>query len=95
MKKKYKCYVCQKEIDEEEAWSFKGHIVHRGECIKKLCDEDNAVRKLEQENKQLKERIDKAIEYINNKDNWYVDVGIITKVYIEKEKLLEILGDKE
>ena len=53
------------------------------------------VHDLYEENKQLKDDKKKAIEYINNKNNWYVDIGIITKVYIEKEKLLEILGDKE
>lgn len=102
MKKKYKCFVCKKEIDEEEAWSFKGHTVHRGECLKKLCDEDNAVRKLQQikdklqndyqeavdKINDLQQRIDKAIEYVKSYlPNYDFD-------HSNLEKVLEILGEE-
>ena len=58
---------------------------------------DNDIRYLEQENKQLKEKIDKAKEYI--KEN--ACYGIQEKCclddlnYNECDKLLELLGDKE
>lgn len=100
MKKKYKCYVCQKEIDEEEALVFKGHTVHGGECIKKLCDEDNAVRKLQQikdklqndyqeavdKINDLQQRIDKALKMVSNEKYLYIE---------RLEKIKDILGDKE
>ena len=50
------------------------------------------VKELKQENKQLKERIDKAIEYINE-TGLYCDYGDLCNQ--SAKDLLEILGDKE
>lgn len=54
------------------------------------------LKKIEQENKQLKERIDNAIEYIKKhiiEDSEYENYMQCERE--EKEELLEILGDKE
>ena len=48
----------------------------------------NYAKFLREENKQLKERIDKAIEYIKSDDYWFSAVR-------SEAKLLAILGDKE
>ena len=51
---------------------------------------------LQQENKQLKEEKRKVIEYIKTTDRWLCRVNDNLCVEtIGKDKLLEILGDKE
>lgn len=62
MKKKLKCFVCHKEINEEEDYVFKGQTVHKGECLKSMIDEYNAVRNLQIRNK----RLCAEIERLNN-----------------------------
>ena len=55
----------------------------------KLLDK---LEKLQQENSQLKERIEKAIEYINNNDEFYYG----DELYDEYEKIINLLkGDKD
>ena len=49
------------------------------------------ITKLQQENKELKEKIDKAIEHIKKYQYWNGD----NYNCLHCEELLEILGDKE
>jgi hypothetical protein len=50
------------------------------------------IEQLQQENKQLKEKIDKAIEYIKQYGNLYCLKHTQFKKYKQYEELLEILG---
>ena len=59
MKKKLKCFVCHKEINEEEDYVFKGQTVHKGVCLKSMIDEYNAIRNLQIRNKRLCSEIDR------------------------------------
>lgn len=65
MKKKLKCFVCHKEINEEEDYVFKGQTVHKGECLKSMIDEYNAVRNLQIRNKRLCAEIERLNNIIN------------------------------
>ena len=65
MKKKLKCFVCHKEINEEEDYVFKGQTVHKGECLKSMIDEYNAVRNLQIRNKRLCVEIERLNNIIN------------------------------
>jgi len=65
MKKKLKCFVCHKEINEEDDYVFLGKTVHKGECLKSMIDEYNAVRNLQIRNKRLCveiERLNKELQ---------------------------------
>ena len=70
MKKKLKCFVCHKEINEKEDYVFKGQTVHKGECLKSMIDEYNAVRNLQIRNKRLCSEIDRLNNIINRIDNF-------------------------
>lgn len=102
MKKKLKCFVCHKEINEEEDYVFKGQTVHKGECLKSMIDEYNAVRNLQIRNKRLCveiERLNNIIkevrEYIEERYNGEVLTHTFDKDNVGE--LLEILkgSDKE
>ena len=64
-------------------------------CVKSLKKSEKKCEKLQQENQQLKDRIDKAIEYIE-KDYKFAnyDIPLLTKDEQLAGKLLEILKDK-
>lgn len=66
MKKKLKCCVCHKEINEEEARVFKNQIAHSGECLRSIIDKYNTNRRLEIENKRLKAEIEKLQTTVND-----------------------------
>lgn len=55
------------------------------------------ITNLQQENKQLKGKIDKAIEYIKHSQSYGTMAQIMPhlKPYVNGDELLEILGDKE
>ena len=65
MKKKLKCFVCHKEINEEEDYVFKGQTVHKGVCLKSMIDEYNTIRNLQIRNKRLCSEIDRLNNIIN------------------------------
>lgn len=65
MKKKLKCFVCHKEVNEEDDYVFKGQTVHKGECLKSMIDEYNAVRNLQIRNKRLCAEIERLNNIIN------------------------------
>ena len=56
------------------------------DCIEKQNEE---IEQLQQENSQLKIRIEKAIEYIKENDN--SELGIYQTKFIGKDKLIKIL----
>ena len=65
------------------------------EELYELCNE-----LLDKDTELIQRRIDKAIKYINNKDNWFIEfdppiVGEVKDIYVRKQNILEILGDKE
>ena len=70
MKKKLKCFVCHKEINEEEDYVFKGQTVHKGECLKSMIDEYNAVRNLQIRNKRLCAEIERLNNIINELEKY-------------------------
>ena len=109
MKMKIKCFVCHKEINEEEDYVFMGKTVHKGECLKSMIDEYNAVRNLQIRNKRLCAEIERLNNIINELEKWldeeyqYYDkygsaptgwaMGQINRT---KDKLQELKGsDKE
>ena len=57
---KWKCEICKKEFDNFHAQGFDNKIY----CP--LCFFKEKTNRLEKENKQLKEVIDKAIEYMKD-----------------------------
>ena len=64
--------------------------------IPELLDYKDSTGKLIKEVLEQQHKIDKAIEYINTTDKWLCRVNDNLCVEtIEKDKLLEILGDKE
>lgn len=70
MKKKLKCFVCHKEINEEEDYVFKGQTVHKGVCLKSMIDEYNAVRNLQIRNKRLCSEIDRLNNILDGLKKW-------------------------
>lgn len=73
MKKKLKCFVCHKEINEEEDYVFKGQTVHKGVCLKSMIDEYNTIRNLQIRNKRLCSEIDRLNNIINELEKWLED----------------------
>lgn len=73
MKKKLKCFVCHKEINEEEDYVFKGQTVHKGECLKSMIDEYNAVRNLQIRNKRLCVEIDRLNNIIDELEKYLIE----------------------
>lgn len=70
MKKKLKCFVCHKEVNEEDDYVFKGQTVHKGECLKSMIDEYNAVRNLQIRNKRLCAEIERLNNIIDELECW-------------------------
>ena len=75
-----KCEICKKEILSDS------------QCINYKYYHNDCIEHLQEENKQLKEIIDKAVEYINKhiKDDYYC-----RKSDYLIDNLLQILQDKE
>lgn len=88
MKKKLKCFVCHKEINEEEDYVFKGQTVHKGECLKSMIDEYNAVRNLQIRNKRLCVEIDRLNNIINGIEA-YCNMAITMNFNMNNSKLQE------
>ena len=95
MKKKIKCCVCHKEIDnEEEAMVFKGLIAHEGECIRTIIDKYNANRRLEIKNKQLEHQlkqkediIEEAKTFIENKIEYLKKCKYFKVVFYDEDNM--------
>lgn len=82
MKKKLKCFVCHKEINEEEDYVFKGQTVHKGECLKSMIDEYNTIRNLQIRNKRLCSEIDRLNNILDELEK-----------YIHNELVLDFYND--
>ena len=82
MKKKLKCFVCHKEINEEEDYVFKGQTVHKGVCLKSMIDEYNTIRNLQIRNKRLCSEIDRLNNILNELEK-----------YIHNELVLDFYND--
>ena len=102
MKKKLKCFVCHKEINEEEDYVFKGQTVHKGVCLKSMIDEYNTIRNLQIRNKRLCseiERLNNIIDELEEFLNKVVETGASIE-QITCKNILNYLqelkeGDKE
>ena len=100
MKKKLKCFVCHKEVNEEDDYVFKGQTVHKGECLKSMIDEYNAVRNLQIRNKRLCAEIERLNNIINRTTKYVESLsssGRGCDIYedIKKEILNELGGKNE
>lgn len=86
--------MLSRELIKSEEKTYEEKIKELEEQIKFFT---NKSQRLEKENKRLQERIDKAIEYINNWKCFECEKGTVRELSFEsnKETLLSILQDKE
>lgn len=78
---------------QQENNKLKEQYCERTDCGGRIGN-SRKVEKLIQENKELHNKIDKAIEYIENAD-WYLPQWEIRDKQPDKNSLLEILKDNE
>ena len=78
---------------KQENNKLKEQYCERTDCGGRIGN-SRKVEKLIQENKELHNKIDKAIEYIENAD-WYLPQWEIRDKQPDKNSLLEILKDNE
>ena len=73
---KWKCEICGNEFDNFHAQGFE----HKIYCP--LCFFKEKTNRLEKENTRLKDKIDKAIEYIKNIDKYEETLNDDTRIYM-------------
>lgn len=96
LEERFKCYVFQimKYVRYQENAQYIECILN--DMANKLFREDrNYIVQLEQENKQLKDKMDKAIEYIKEYQETQAKYCYVDFDKEDIDKLLEILGGKE
>ena len=74
--RKWKCEICEKEFDNFHAQGFDSKIY----CP--LCFFKEKTNRLEQENKRLKDKIEKAVEHIKNIDKYEERLKDDTRIYM-------------
>ena len=80
---------------QEENNQLKEQYCERTDCSGRLGN-SRKVERLIQENKKLHDKIDKAIEYLEEDDNfWILDSYSEDKVKMIQEELLKILKDSD
>ena len=73
---KWKCEICEKEFENFHAQGFDSKIY----CP--LCFFKEKTNRLEKENAQLKDKIEKAVEYIKNIDKYEERLKDDTRIYM-------------
>ena len=76
---KWKCEICEKEFDNFHAQGFDRKIY----CP--LCFFKEKTNRLEKENERLKDKIDKAVEYIKNIDKYEETLNDDTRIYMVQD----------
>ena len=89
---KWKCEICEKEFDNFHAQGFDNKIY----CP--LCFFKEKTNRLEKENERLKDKIDKAVEYIKNIDKYEETLNDDTRIYmvqdVDVDEIERILKEK-
>ena len=88
---KWKCEICEKEFDNFHAQGFDSKIY----CP--LCFFKEKTNRLEKENARLKDKIEKAVEYIKNIDKYEERLKDDTRIYmiqdVDVEEIERILKE--
>ena len=76
---KWKCEICEKEFENFHAQGFDNKIY----CP--LCFFKEKTNRLEKENARLKDKIEKAVEYIKNIDKDEETLNDDTRIYMVQD----------